>query len=304
MKKSLYLKRLELIDNRMGLDPQGKRELQNLNRGYQGEKYVYDLLQSYSFKNWVILSGIDLRTSMGYVQIDFLLLNGKDIYIFEVKNYNFSCVLQNNRWFFDNQKPLGTNISHQVQMAKLHLQRIFENESQPPVIHPCILFVHPEHPPKILGQPEEIILTAYQIEMFLLDIPANHYPHITEKQHKRILSYLHKNAEMFFMRDKKLDHGIEKGVYCASCRQFTLRQVYRSVVCESCDACESKKKCVIRLTDEYCILSLKETIAAYEIANFSQNFFTRQQIGNQMSQYLKKCKKGRYTTYQNPLFNS
>lgn len=304
MEKSLNLKRLEFLDNRMELDTHKKRELQNLKRGYQGEKYVYNLLKSYSFKNWDVLSDIHLRSPIGYVQIDFLLLTGKDIYIFEVKNYAFSCIMQNNRWFFDNQKPLGTNISHQVQSAKLHLQRIFENEIYPPTIHPCILFVNPEYSPKILGNSEELILNAHQINLFLSEIPVNHESRLTEQYRKVIGSFLHTNSELFFMEDKELKGAIKLGVYCASCKKFDLHQKDRTVVCQSCGATESKKNCIKRLTEEYCVISLKRTISARNIADFSSNFFTRRQVSVQMTQFLKSDNKGRYATYHNPLFNS
>ena len=166
MEKPIYLQRLEMMNYRNGLTPRLKQDLNKMQRGYDGEIHFLSILGTHRFKKWKILTDINLKTDVGYVQIYCLLLTGNKIYLFEIKNYAFNCTYEKNRWYFENTQPLGTNISHQVQQACLHLQWIFRNERHPPTIYPCILFVNPNYNVTIREQTEEYILNAFQIDLF------------------------------------------------------------------------------------------------------------------------------------------
>lgn len=302
MKKSLLLRRLEFLNWRRGLNNDRKKQLEQLQRGHLGEVYFEEVLKSYSDKQWTILSDLNLKTVIGYVQIDFLLLTNREIYIFEVKNYAFNCLVRNNRWFFENKQSLSTNVSQQVQNAALHIRKIFDKELQPPTIHPCIIYAHPNYSAKMLSEPEEIILNAAQIPLFLGEIATNHQMTKTNYYSKKIKEFLNPEAELFFMEEVSVDDNIRRGIYCAACQKFSPLQNYRSVVCKLCGHIESKGDCIKRLAEEYCTLYLTREITSRELAAFSDFYFSKKQIRHHLPSLLTKVKDGRAATYRNPLF--
>lgn len=300
MKKPLDLRRLDILAQRKSLTPNQLRRKRQLQRGYEGERSFAEALKKYNDKQWKIMADINLKTAMGFVQIDFLILSGCYIYLIEVKNYSFDCYFKNNRWYFSNHKDIANNPSHQLQNAKLHLQSIFDQSDLTPIIQPYLIFTNPNQQVNIINEPEETIITSQQIDLLLSSIPINSNPQLIKKYTKQIKKFLNPEAELFFMKEIGDLSQVQQGVYCSFCQKFGLKQSHRHLFCPHCEHYETKSHYICQLTHDFCLLFLKPAFTSQDIAAFSQNFFTRRQISAQIANKFPKIKKGRYTSYSNP----
>lgn len=300
MEKTLHQRRLEYMNYRKGLTYKQQTRLSQFEKGFQGECIMNNILKRYVYKNWLIMHNVNLKTPLGFVQIDFLLISNYSVYILEVKNYFCDCHYKNHTWYINEDQELAKNISYQIRQSELHLKYILGEQVN---IYPCILFVNEMYQAILIDQPDEKVVNGWQIPLFLSQIEPNKNFHITEKIRNEVLKYENTNADYFFM-DEKWELPYQRGIYCARCYCFTLEKRHKSFYCQSCGFIEKKKECAERLIEECSVLFLEKYLTIRGVCELSGYQLNRQGISKLLSTKCKRIYRGRYTKYLNPYWRN
>src|SRR5690625_3971565 len=87
------------LDARMDLLPRDKKNLNNLQKGYEGELNFFHLLEEKLTSKCIRLYDLLLESNQTKFQIDNLLIYQNTIHMNEVKYYQGDFLVRDNKWY-------------------------------------------------------------------------------------------------------------------------------------------------------------------------------------------------------------
>ncbi|MGG1676898.1 nuclease-related domain-containing protein [Neobacillus sp. NRS-1170] len=248
----LELRILRILNTRMELTEEERRNYFNLEKGYQGE-VQFDLLTEILQSNCYILNDLLLESNNKDFQIDSSLIFQEPLYIFEVKNYQGDFIFKPDRLETLSGK-IYPNPLDQLKRTKTLLRQLLQNLGYNIPIEGYVVFNNPEF---FLYQAplNEPIIYAPQLNTFMKKLNMKqsklgiHHKKLAEK-----LVSLHKIVSPY---SKLWAYSFEeqrKGMTCSACHSFNVYLSAGKLVCDDCGCEEEIDAAVLRSVEEIKLL--------------------------------------------------
>ncbi|MGX7395132.1 nuclease-related domain-containing protein [Carnobacterium mobile] len=217
--KPVSLKIMESLAKRGELTPKERQYLQQLQKGFAGER-VFDQMSTQLSKNCLIMNDLLLRPDASNAfQIDSLILTNKAIYLYEIKNYSGEyCYGEEMLLKLPNFKVSNPLIQVQTTKNKLIL---FLKELQYDIdVKAYVTYVNPEF----------TLFNAPRRENILLPTQLN--KHFTTLENQSIpLTAFHKKIAADFAA-----HQIEPTPFKNDIPNYSFSDLRKGICCEKCNS--------------------------------------------------------------------
>ena len=232
--KPRTLEILEAIDGRIILNDEQKRYLCNMQSGYRGECDFISLMETLNCPHILVHDLYFEPKFSGPIQIDFLLLVGNTIIIYEVKNY--TGVWQHNEDVYRQSGMERANPLIQLARTKNNFKALLREFGYSQVNVDAVVF-HIGRTFTLLGAPENRnVILPTQISDHLLKL--NLYQYVVSQSLIDLATVLETSAlpaTPFMKRIPKYEFDtMRKGLRCGECRGFIERASQRRYCCEAC----------------------------------------------------------------------
>lgn len=297
MEKSLAHRYLETLSIRRLLNDSERRYLERLERGYQGEMRFSNYLNQVLNNKFRVLSNLYLQHSRK-IQIDFLIICDKVVYLFEVKNYHFNLNFDGTNWQMSSGKTMLENPLIQLFRASQVVEQIIADFDRRIVVKPFLVFINPDQTVNISSDQTMHIIRSFEIKAFLENILIENYanPNLN-KLVSHFEKYVYPENPFPFGVDKSTA-PIEKGVYCPNCQSFHLQFKNMNAHCP-CGAKHKIKDLVAQTIQDYCILNPDKHCSVKDISDFVNQEVSQITIRKVMNKQLNIIQK-QPIRYKNP----
>lgn len=252
----------ETLNARKKLSARDKNTLYNLQKGYEGELLFSTYTREMKGKGF-ILHDLLFEINQTTFQIDCLIINQANVFLYEVKNFEGDFYLEADKLFKRPQIEY-VNPLHQLSRAESLLRQLLLTIGFKTPIDANVAFVHPT-------------FTLYQAP---LDIPAL-FPnqvqrHLTSVSNQSTTSTNNMNKlATKLLEVRKTDYPFEKpafeyeelkkGIVCPVCREISVSLVKRSCMCKVCGNVESINSAVLQSVEEFRVLFPERRVTTGEI---------------------------------------
>ncbi|UUX34765.1 nuclease-related domain-containing protein [Fundicoccus culcitae] len=244
MEKNIELVFLEYKEKRGVLTETNR--LNNLQRGYEGEREFVKWYNDYVNSDWLFIEDYWFDYE-GVMQTDFILISPKQWLVIDVKNYDCLFEYRNGKCYY-NQKPSKKNIFNTMIDRTDCIRSIAESIYYNVKVDPVMVFINP-HGKFIYDQlPALQIVTHNDLRDFIKYLP-NHTP-LQNWQTTKIQNTLNKyrtdyNAKFSRLQPQDFSR-LNKGIYCNHCGKFEVERGRYSVKCKHCHTSESLEATICR----------------------------------------------------------
>lgn len=232
--KPRTLEILEAIEGRVLLSDEQKRYLWNMQSGYRGECEFFSLMETLTCPH-ILLRDLYFEPKFsGAIQIDFLLLVGNTVIIYEVKNY--TGVWQHTEDVYRQSGVERANPTIQVARTRNSFKALLREIKHEQVNVDAVVF-HIGSTFTLLGAPENRnVILPTQIADHLTKL--NHYQYTVSQSLINLASDLESRAlpapPFMKMVPEYAFESMRKGIRCCECRVFIERASQRRYHCQSC----------------------------------------------------------------------
>ena len=270
-------------------------KLDNLVRGYRGEQDFAQIVQQFLPPNSLYMQDFIFEMP-GYVQIDGLLLTPTEIHLYEIKNYDAHCSIQNNRLYY-NEHHLQHNPMIQLMRATDSFNNILIKEQIPITVHPHLILIHPYGTYETDGSSEISVLTRHQLRQ--------HFQQVAQRSNSKWVINPNKLALILanyriadwhdYYRDLPLDHAkLKRGIYCLHCGSYRIQAGKHNLRCEHCQQHIQKRQALNYLIHECSALTSGEILRPDILFNLSEDIFNQKWVYKILSETLPKHRRGQY----------
>lgn len=295
----LPTKELQCYSNLQGRKKFSRSEqltLQNLRKGYLGEKRFAQFIQQQLNNDYIALYDILLEDKGTLFQIDCLLIFSNQLFLIEIKYYQGEFELVEDGLYDYLQQKTYRNPLHQLKRSSLLLQDLLTKLRVNLSVQPQLVFNHHTFTLFQAKRQTSILLPTqlYSFTSHLNGITGNlqayHYRlankikqlHISESPYERLPIY-------------EYDH-LQKGVFCPHCRK-KMRLHYRELSCVYCSYSEVVDSGILRSTIEFSVLFPDEKIKRGIIVEWCGEIVSKNTIGRILKNYLKLHKNATGSNY-------
>lgn len=270
-------------------------KLDNLVRGYKGEQDFAQIVQQFLPPNSLYMQDFIFEMP-GYVQIDGLLITPTEIHLYEIKNYDAHCSIQNNRLYY-NEHHLQHNPMIQLMRATDSFNNILIKEQIPITVHPHLVLIHPYGTYETDGSSEIAVLMRHQLRQ--------HFQQIGQRANSKWIINPNKLAQILanyriadwhdYHTDLPLDSTkLKRGIYCLLCGSYRIQASKHNLRCEHCTSQTSKKDALKYLIRECSTLTSCEILRPDILFDLSEDTFNRKWVYKILSETLPKHHRGQY----------
>lgn len=294
---SSELQILSHLNARMDLPPSDLRNLQNLEKGYEGEQKFFRLLEKKLTSQCIRIYDLLLESNQTEFQIDNLLIYQNTIFMNEIKHYKGNFIVRDDKWYVVTTEKEIRNPILQIQRSEFLLKQILQQIGFHFNVEARLVFVHPE-------------FTLYQApydQSIIFPTQLNHYIQKLNHTSSRLTSKHHKLAEQLIHRhittskhDRIPDYhfdDLEKGIVCNLCGGFmTAINIYR-LHCAKCRHEERIEFGIMRAVIEYHRLFPNERITTSVINDWCKVINSKKVIRKILIKNMKLIRNGKYSYY-------
>ncbi|WP_421378330.1 nuclease-related domain-containing protein [Bacillus salacetis] len=249
------------LNNRMRLSKRDKHHYLNLEKGYEGE-VQFDGMAEKRLEDKFVLNDLLLEVHHSYSQIDTLSISNGVIHLLNIKNYEGD-------YYFDGDKLLKVSHEKEYKNPLLQLQRsatimrqILQDLQEDYTVKPFVVFVNPQFTlyQAPLNQP---IIYPTQLNRFLTTL--DNTPSSLSDKNRNLANKLvamHKTKNPFTQLPGYEYAKLRKGIYCKSCRSYSLSTMNNKFICGKCREEEKFEKAILRTTKEFRLLFPGKKITA------------------------------------------
>lgn len=216
-------------------------------------------------------------------QIDNIVIANDIVYIFEIKNFNFDVVIDNDgNWTFEDGHVMEKSPTAQALAQKFILMNLFKEINIPLSIESFSVFMNPAQ--MIYGlYPGMNVLLSFQLDKKLpLLLKPNNYDFTGMK---RMIELRRKPISKYY---KPFDFDVKimkKGIVCDECFKFIEKVSARNLICRSCNRKLSIKDAVRMMYLELKAYNPELKITSNEISELSGGILTSATI--RKNKYLR-----------------
>lgn len=287
-----------------GLLPKEKdqRLMRNLQKGAEGEDYVFEMLEKFGCEHWIAGRNLWLEY-MGNFESDIFLLTTQGCYNLEIKNYDGKFEYKNSRCYL-NGKKLQENCVQQAEKAMMNLQKICATIDRSIVVKGALLFVGEHNEVSIESAADGIqIVTRNTLRNFIQTIKREEerymYKSIPTRKilnHFEKIEVLNPFGPLYSYSAEEVSEG-HKGIYCKSCGSYVTQLTRKFLRCENGHE-ELRDEAVLRTINEFRLLTFqseymtKSQLLAFLDGQVSDNYLIRL-----LRENFIRVNFGRYSKY-------
>ena len=275
-------------------------KLGSLVAGYYGEQDFYRVAEKFKPHNSILVKNFIFEFP-SFVQIDALLITEHEIHLYEVKNYDAHCSINDGRIFYDN-KRLNHNPLLQITRAVEGFKNILHQEKMTLDVKPYLVFMHPFGSFETDGTHAVSLMTRNQLrehfrQMINLQGGDSAYSPIS----------LYEILKAYQIADWHNPHDanpvdfnkLKRGIYCLNCGSFRMKSKQHAIKCLECGHVISKKLAINYLIAECSALYPNDTLCPNDIFRFSDGLLDRGWVYKNLANNLEREKRGYYYKLKN-----
>lgn len=269
-----------------------RKQLEWLERGFEGEQILLEYLEKHGENHWVILKNVWVKY-YDLFECDLILITHYGIYIFEVKNYSGTFELKNNVGTINGNESSKHPIT-QGQNLVINLNKILQKSSNQLYVSGVVTFVGADNIVNIYDELTNIdVVRRNELRNYIWKIGneerySNGYPIDMEQILKAIDQYEvppphppEKDipAEVF--------QNVRGGICCCYCGNFDLKTTTRYIYCE-CGMIEPREEAIVRTICEYEVINYKQNLKTAELTHFFNGDISRSTVLRYLNTYFLK----------------
>lgn len=298
--KSKTLQVWESLNNRMELQPEHKKIYLNQLKGGGGELFFMKDLKPLP-SSCLVLHDLWLRFGSTAIQVDAMVLSGRKLHLYEVKNYSGTFYYDSQQLFLNRSEEEVFNPLHQVEKNRILLKKFLQQHGFPFEVTPYIVFVNPDF--HMYQSPrDQPFLFRSQLENHLRQVAAEgeNFSHFT-KQHRQLAEKL---MTLRYEEEVRYENfptytfaSLRKGVSCRRCHSFSLQNNREICVCLKCGHEEKITKAISRTVNEFQLLFPDMKITKKEIYHWCGAIYPEQRIKRVLGKEFHLQKDGKNSFY-------
>lgn len=295
-KKSRLLEGLEILNSRSDLPLDMYRYFLALKLGLEGERRFDHLIEENVSGEVICLNDLLMSINGSTIQIDSLVLTSDMIYLFEVKNFKGSYVLDGDHY----RKVDGFEISNpknQLNKALTLLSQLFRQWKVTTPLKGAVVFINQTF--TLYGaMPDDQILFPSQVTSYIEGVNSqqNKMPQNIRSLANRLIEQ-HKDEAPY---QKQLPDyhwsKLKKGLTCGSCKSFNLELTQRSCKCTNCLHISSRKECLLENINDLKLLYSDKKVTTSLVYEWIGGSISKRSIGIMLEATFIKVgtARGRY----------
>lgn len=286
---------LRILDPRMKLPEEDKRNFLYLKKGFEGEM-KFDSLTEKLESDCLILNDLLLELNKSKFQIDSLLIQDK-LYLFDVKNLEGDYYYENGEFYYQAGKLTNNPIAQLQRCESLLLQLLQKYGFKLPV-ESRLVFINPEF---TLYQAPKNKPIVHPTQVNALMKKLNSWTGKVNGKHKKLADLLVSmhQVESPYPRVPRYEYkGLRKGVICFSCPSFFLTVNGRKIVCDDCGCAESIDAAILRCVKELKLLFPDLKITTSVVFDWCGGGITENSIRRILHQNFKVLGSGRWLYFE------
>lgn len=288
---------LSILDGRSPLTEELQQYLYHLDRGYTGERIFDEVLTGLTCDH-LILRDLRLRLDNNFFQIDTLLISGKQVIVFELKNWGGNFEYRNGQFVSVRSNKPYKNPMEQLGRCVANLDYLLKKWQFNFEVMGRVVFIDPSF--YLYNTPlDQPFLFVAHLDEWVRGL--NRYSGWVGESHQRL-------AEKLIACDSpaKIDYDIlpsysmsslQKGITCGTCHSFLIEVVGQRVCCLECGGKEKAALTIARLAHELELLFPNERLTSSRIQVYSGNKFSRRRIGRSLAKTYRMIGQKRYAYY-------
>lgn len=293
--ESRELKIMSYLNSRMTLSANDKLYYTSLKKGYQGEQQFDGLVQNLS-DNWLILNDLTFEHNHSTFQIDSLLISGRTIHPFEIKNYAGDFYIKDDIWYTISGKEIKNPVL-QLKRTESLLRSMLQDLKSDYTVDALVIFINPEftlyHAPMDLP----IILPSQLNRLFKsLHLRSSRIKKDQLRLANQLLSMqVHESS---YTKTPKYDYGqLQKGILCGACSSLSVNVYEYICVCNRCGFKEDFETAFLRSIEEFETLFPDKKITTNAIYDWCQPNCSRRSLQRLLAKHFRAKGGRRYTYY-------
>ncbi|WP_238579240.1 nuclease-related domain-containing protein [Neobacillus niacini] len=252
--ESDLLKIMRILNARMNLNEDEKKQYLYLKKGYEGE-VAFDLLTASNLNSEIyILNDIMLERNNSKFQIDTVMIVQNTIFPCEVKNYEGDYYYQNDEFNLCKIKKPISNPLHQLKRSETMLREYLQDDGFHFHIEPYLIFINPGFFLYQAPQNNSIIFPS-QLSCFMKKL--NSKPSKLNGMHRKLADKLtdgHTIDSPYPKLPPYNYHSLQKGLTCGTCNSPFMYCCERKATCNHCGYEEEVESAVVRSVGEFKLL--------------------------------------------------
>ncbi|SFE61793.1 nuclease-related domain-containing protein [Alteribacillus iranensis] len=279
---------------RMDLSREDRQYFMSMVKGFEGEKHFDEWLYRLP-SDTLILNDLILEVNQQIIQCDSLVITGKEVMLFEVKNYEGDFYVEDECWFSTSGLEIR-NPLHQLKRSESLLATLLQKERFSFSVTAYLVFVHPEF--VLLQAPRDVsIIFPGQLPRFFQRLKKEAKP-LTQKHHQlaeRLLT-LHMDESPYHKLPAYSYNRLKKGILCPSCFAF-FQLHHQRLVCPTCSYRIQASTGVIESVKEFQWLFPEKKITTPHIHDWVGGTVSKKVIRTCLKKHFFMLSQGRGVHY-------
>lgn len=295
--ESIELRAMRYLSTRVELTEKENYHYLNLEKGYEGEVKL-DLLAESLQEERFIINDLLLEVNNSYFQMDTLIISQGVIHLLDVKNYEGDYYFESDKLFSVKTGREYKNPINQLKRSETLFRQLLQHLKQNFLVEASIIFINPEF--TLYQAPMDLpIILPTQVNQFLRDL--NQTPSTLNDSHKKLaqkLISLHQTKNPFTILPKYHYDQLQKGIYCITCRLFSVSVKNNDFVCGKCGAHEKIELAILRNVEEFKVLFPDRKITTQTIYEWCETDLNKKTFCRILKKNYKALGKTRNTYYE------
>lgn len=298
--KSKTLQVWESLNNRMALLPGQKKTYVYRSSGDKGEIVLVDTANSLP-DSCLVLHDLWLRFGSTAIQIDTVIIAGRMLYLYEVKNYSGTFYYKSQQLFLNQSEEEIVSPLHQIAKNRVLLEKFLQQHGFPFQVAPYVVFTNPDF--HMYQSPrDQPFLFRNQLERHMQQVAleGETYSHFA-KQHRllaeKLLDLRYEEEVRYESLPTYTFDSLRKGVSCRQCHSFLLQNDRNSCTCLECGCKEKIVEAIERTIIEFKLLFPQEKVTKKSIYYWCGKVYSEQRILRVLQQNYKLKGVGKAAYY-------
>lgn len=258
---------LRYLSTRMELTEKDKMRYFNLEKGFEGELKLDQLLEDHTEERYII-NDLLLEINNSHFQIDTLIISQEAIYLIDVKNFQGDYCLEAEKLYSLPTNREYKNPITQLKRSESLFRQLLQNLKVNYLTEASVIFINPEFT-LFQAPPNLPMILPTQISRFFKTL--NNTPSILNDGHKKLaqtLISLHQSKNPYSITAEYNYDKLQKGVYCKSCNSFLTTIKNSELICRNCGGREKINLAVLRNIEEFKMLFPERKITTQSISEW------------------------------------
>ena len=287
----LYYKALE---KRTELYFEEKRNLYNIEKGFDGECLYDKIFDEVGHENVYILRDLHLKAGKSITQFDSIVISIDRVVVNEIKNYSGDYIYENNVWY-RNGKQLKDNAHIQLSRAKGKIIQLRDEAGLHFNVEGAVIFTGDDFR---LTTESDYIWSETVVRNQLRNYFRQFKDDRIGGKAKSIVRHI-KNAiaENPYFEEEADISRLQRGLYCGECGSFELIKGRFQYTCASCGSIESNETHLLRAMSDHKFLFYNQPITKQSMLHLIDYQISEDGVYRFLKKHCHINLMGKKTTY-------